>query len=102
MAESSAEREQSFAIEIVSASRLPQAEFRGKVKAALDEATQEFKARHQVEVKVEANADGGLFGLGVAWPWVIHIGGEVLAHLIYDAGKEAAKEAVRDRKGEWR
>lgn len=96
MAETNSKQEQSFEVEVASASHLTQAEFRAKMKAALEEATKRFEAQHKVAIEIQGNADGGLFGLGAAWPWVIHIAGKVLGHLVYDAAGEAAKEMGKE------
>jgi hypothetical protein len=97
MPEKNDKLQQSFAVEIASTSKLPQAQFRAKVKSALDEATNQFRERHHVRaVQVSGKADDGLFDLGSAWPWVIYLGGHVLGGLIYKAGEEAAKEIGKE------
>ena len=96
MVDSVGNEEHSFEVEITPAGRLPQAQVRAKVKAAIEEAETEFQSRHNISVKVSGTAQGGLFDLGAAWPWVIHVGGPVLGHLIYKAGEEAAKEIGKE------
>lgn len=81
----------SFSVEITSSGNRPRPQFRADVNAALQEAADEFRAAHEAHsVEVSGIADGGLFALGAAWPWVIHIGGTIIGHLIYKAGEEAA------------
>lgn len=89
--------EQSFEVEIIPATKLPRAEFRAKVKAAIEEATKEFQEMHRVQsLEVSGKASDGLFDLGASWPWVIHFGGHVLGGLLYKAGEEAAKEIGKE------
>jgi hypothetical protein len=88
--------ERSFEIEILPAGRIPKAELRAKVNAAIEEAEKEFQKQHNISLEVSGTADGGLFGLGLAWPWVIHFGGHVVADLLYKAGEEAVKEVGKE------
>ncbi|MGC1604886.1 MAG: hypothetical protein WA748_05140 [Candidatus Acidiferrum sp.] len=92
MAEAKASPEPlSFSVEITSSGNRPRPQFRADVNAALQEAADEFRVSHEVPaVEVSGIADGGLFGLGAAWPWAIHVGGPILGHLIYKAGEEGA------------
>ena len=96
MVESINKEKRSFEVEIIPASQLPQAQVRAKVKAAIEEAGKQFEKQHELSLEISGAADGGLFGLGAAWPWVIHLGGHVLADLIYKAGEEAAKEVGKE------
>lgn len=81
----------SFSVEITSSDNRPRPQFRADVNTALQEAADEFRAAHKVpSVEASGIADGGLFALGAAWPWVIHVGGTIVGHLIYKAGEEAA------------
>ena len=74
-----------------------EAELRKDVNQALLEASRHFRKLHKGNpIQVQASAVGGFLGLGLAWPWVIHIGGDVLAHLIYKAGEGAAQELGKE------
>jgi hypothetical protein len=96
MVESIHTEKRSFEVEIIPASSLPQAQVRAKVKAAIEEAGRQFQKQHDLSLEISGAADGGLFDLGAAWPWVIHLGGHVLADLIYKAGEEAVKEVGKE------
>jgi hypothetical protein len=86
----------SFAVEIRPASRIPQPKLRARVNEAIAEAGAHFREQHNLALEVSGTADGGLFDLGAAWPWVIHFGGSVVGGLLYKAGEEAAKEAGKE------
>lgn len=79
MVASAIEEHRSFEVEIVPAGHVPQAQLRAKVSEAIAEAGREFKKHNNISLAVSGTADGGLFDLGAAWPWVIHFGGHVVA-----------------------
>jgi hypothetical protein len=88
--------EQSFEIDISSSSRRPKTKLRADVNAALKEATEGFEAAHKLSVKVSGEAQGGLFDLGAAWPWIVTVAGPALGGLLYKAGEEAFKELGKE------
>jgi hypothetical protein len=47
-------------------------------------------------VEVSGIADGGLFALGAAWPWVIHVGGTIVGRLKLGALWTTLREDLED------
>src|ERR1700733_14950285 len=80
-----------------SAAQRSEAELRKDVNQALLEASHHFRKLHKGNpIEVQASAVGGFLGLGLEWPWILHVGGHVLAHLIYKAGEGTAQELGKE------
>jgi len=67
-----------------------EAAIRNEVRAALAEATKEFRIEiGETNITTHAEAVGGFLGLGATeWPWIISVAGPIVGRLI-GAGKEA-------------